>query len=169
MAHPNRMVYLDDPLQTTDYDTTLPNNGAPGYAGEKRWYFNKDVGYQEYVLVRNATGATIAAYSLVDWDSGNMELVGLCAAASPVVFIAGAPQVAIPTAKWGWALCNGQGTLIADANIAVNTALSATAASAAGRVDDVVVAGLEHCLIGRALEAVTGGAGTTFYAQIRLP
>ncbi len=124
-------------------------------------------GFQLYRCVKNATGATLAAGSVLDFDSGSNTLVGLAADNAPKLTCAGVVVTAIPDLYWGWVVALGDCLVLSDAAVLVNTQLICESATGLGRVDDTAVAGLEHCIIGLA-RAAAAGAGVLFRAYINV-
>lgn len=141
---------------------------APGVAGELREWKDDTYGYQVWRLVQNDTGADLPAYRVCDYDAGSTLLVGLGAADTPKIRAAGCLQRILPDGYYGWALCYGKGLGQADAAVAADAPLIVKTATAAGRVDDTAVAGLEHCIIGesKAAAAVAGDNFVCFFNML---
>lgn len=149
--------YLPDPREV--YTSQVFPTGR-----DARWY---DPAFDEEVtvrLVKNNSGGARSKGEALDFDSGSTIDTGLAAADSPRVQVAGfiRADVSVADGEYCFVVRKGSCSMVADANITANAPLVIKAASAAGRVDDPAVTGLEHAVIGFAKEAVTGGAGTSF-------
>lgn len=156
-----RPIKLTTVNKTVAQDTAAPSNGAPGPLGDLVSHIHTTYGLQIYRLVYNSTGAQIAAGSCVVADAaatGAEHDVDLSTSADPKITAKGIAQVAIPDAHFAYVLCYGNGQYLPDAAVADRGLLSTANASAAGRLDDTAVAGIEHCILGYALGA-GGGAG----------
>lgn len=145
---------------TKPTDTTLYSADAAGWANVKRDYNDEANGYgqQVYRWVYNSSGVDIPANATVKFKSGSNFEVLLATTATPTVQVAGIMQNALPNGYCGWALCEGKGLFTSDTDVAANAPLSVSSASSgvAGRLDDIAVAGIEHCLLGYSIEAATG-------------
>lgn len=148
-------VFLDYPDETT--------TEQPAAIGEMREFLHATLGKQTYRMIRNTSGASIAAGLVVSFASGSSLNVALAAAADPILRIAGATVVAIPDDSYGWVVCGGQVAITSEAAFAVNTPLSVTGTD--GKVDDTAVTGIEHALIGLGL---TLAAGADVSVTVRL-
>lgn len=190
MSFSDDRVFLDHPDDVQLYDTSLGRNGAPGVPGETRRVLATLESGREVVQVRRLTlvnvGANVAKGSLLEKEAGNAyNADALLPADTANIRTAGAVPYGINRNKlggvaagtlpgsatadyWAWLVIEGEVDLLADANLATDVPLISKAASAAGRVDDPAVTGLEHAILGRSLEAVTGGAGTLFEAYINV-
>ena len=133
------------------------------------WVVDPTYGMRCYVPVYNGTGGTLLANTGVVWKTGvyTGEIVA-GGTSDPVVKAAGILEVDLPTGYWCWACRRGTHAYIADAAVAANAPVTTALASAAGRFDDTAVAGIEHCLWGRAVAAVAA-AGDTGYMTMALP
>lgn len=191
MSFADFRTYLDDADSVYLYDTTLPENGAPGKPGEVRYcYAELESGVkvlQKRKLFRVTAGGTIPRGSVLEKAASTFASSdALAPAAAPAVQIAGVVPYRINRNKlggqaegvlpgaagvsyWAWLVVAGPVDVLADANITNEGLLVVQAASAAGRLDDISVSTIEHCIVGRALEAVTAGAGTLFEADIHIP
>ena len=139
------------------------------WVGLERWVCDETYGMRCYVPVYNGTGGTLLANTGVVWKTGvyTGEIVA-GGTSDPVVKAAGILEADLPTGYWGWACKRGTHAYIADAAVAANAPVTTALASAAGRFDDTAVAGIEHCLWGRAVAAVAA-AGDTGYMTVALP
>jgi hypothetical protein len=123
-------VWLDDP--------TVTSTEKPATTGARRQYVHPTNGVQEYILVYNGTGSTIAANVVVTWSNlaGAGFQVTLPPSANEIKLnIAGVTQVAIPNLHYGWVLRNGMGQ-VAFASAAASAGLPARVITTAGTVDD---------------------------------
>lgn len=191
MSWATERVFLDHPDHVTLYDSTKPENGAPGKPGEYRFCMGElesgQLAFQKRQLCLVDVGANVTKSSVLEHESGEAATADALGAADlPVIRCAGVVPYRVnqnlqggeaegtlpgtaTTKYWAWLVVDGRVDLIADANIAVDAPLITKSASGtAGRVDDAAVTGLEHCIIGRSLEAVTGGAGTLFEAYVHI-
>ena len=141
-------VYLSTPSDT--YTSAL------GVTGEIREHIHPTYGKQYYRMVKNDTGSTIAANQAVVYDltgtSADAVKVTLSAVSAPAVTVAGITQTAIPTGRWAWVCCGGQCLATADDTVDISVLATVQTASTAGEVDDIAIAGKEHCIIGIFLE-----------------
>lgn len=141
----------------------------PAKYGQIVTFYDKDLDQLVLaVAVYNGTGATLPKRRAVTWNSGSLHSVGLGGASAPRSKVAGVLKQDIPNGSWGYALRRGKCYGQADANLAADALLFVAVASANGRIDDTAVAGIEHCYLGRSLEAVVAGAGTDFYMFVDL-
>ena len=180
MSWASDKVYNSSPEECFAYDTGQPRDGAPGFPGEERWcWATLESGanvLQKRRLVRNAAGVNLLRGELCELASGSVESVDAKGPLSmPNALFAGiVPQGVnenraaaiglgavgtVPTGYWFWAVVGGHVDVLpgAAAAIVVDSLLLPIAA---GRVDDAAVAGLEHCIVGKSLEAA--GAGVRF-------
>lgn len=159
-----RPVKLMTVNTTVAQDTAAPDNGAPGPLSDLVSYLSPTYGLQLFRLVYNSTGAAIPAGSTVVADAAlaadsPQHDVDLSTSADPKIKVKGVAQIAIPDGHFAYVLCHGFGQYLPDAAVTQGGLLSTANASAAGRLDDTAVAGIEHCIIGYAVEA-GGAAGT---------
>ena len=182
MSWASDKVYNSGCEEVFAYDTAQPRDGAPGLPGEERLCYGElesgELVIQKRRLVRNATGANLLAGEGCELASGQIEVIDAKSPANmPAVRFAGVvpekvnenryaaaglgTQGIVPTAAWFWAVVGGKCDFIADAALVVDTPLICEAATGAGRVDDTAVAGLEHCIVGKAIEAA-GAPGAKF-------
>lgn len=134
--------------------------------GIERWVCDPTYGMRCYVPVYNGTGGTLAANAPVRWKSG--ELTGEIVAASqdePVASAAGLLETALTNLYWGWACRKGVHPYTADEAIDADDLLMAGVT--AGSMYDPAVAGLEHCIWGRAIDACNDTE--TGYMRLCLP
>jgi len=183
-------IFLSKCEEVIPYDTTLPINGAPGLPGELR-KCNAELASGAMVLqtrklclLQLAAGTSVVKGSLLELKAGSYYIADALAAASATKnkcagFVsekinenkaADLAQGVLPTAYWVWLVVQGPVDAIADANLAIETELVSVAASGAGRLDDTAIstAVLANAVVAMALEAVTGGAGTSFEANAKI-
>ena len=146
----------------TEHSTSQP---AP--TGTRRLHLDDTYGWQELIVVKNSSVGTLAVNTMVSFASGSSINVDVASAvADPIAKCAGVLKASLLTLEYGWAVRRGDTLCIADAAIAAaNVALSV---GSIGRLDDIAVAGIEHCIVGWALESATGAA-STFRARLCLP
>lgn len=156
MPAPSHNIHVDPYLTYTD---------APGKVGEVVEYLHDTYGRQRFRLVYNNTASSLVAYSAVDYDSGSSLNVDVAAVDAPKSSVAGIPQVAIGAAKYGYALCAGEGLGIAAAAVAINTPLGVSIL--AGRLDDTGMAtvALSRAEIAWAI-AAAAAAGDSFRVRV---
>tara|TARA_R110001583_G_scaffold74292_2_gene205882 strand:- start:3770 stop:4249 length:480 start_codon:yes stop_codon:yes gene_type:complete len=131
-------VYLSTPSDTS--------TSALGVTGEIREHIDATHGKQYYRMVKNTSGANIAANLVVVFASGSSVNCAIAGAAAPAATVAGITQYIVPNGEYGWVCCGGDCTVTAAADTAANSLLSTV--STAGKVDDTAIGGIEHALLG---------------------
>lgn len=146
-----------DPSQVT---TTQP---AP--TGLVHDHYDATYGWQKVRPVYNGTGSTLAAASVLVFQSGSSTSVGLAAASALRGAVAGINPVAIPDGYWGWVVCGGDCLATADAAVAANGRCRVVAASGTnGRLDDTA-GGADDEYIAVAI-VLAAGAASTFRVRV---
>lgn len=138
----------------------------PALNGHRMWYPHDTYGWQEYILVYNSTGSSLAVGVAVDWDSGSGVAVGLAADDAAALSVAGLIQTILPTLNYGWALRKGVGQGKANAAISAATAISTQ--GGAGLLDDTAVTTIEHELLGWGLTSAAA-QNDLFQIMVQLP
>ena len=153
------------PIDSKGYLTTPSDTSteAVGVVGEIREHIDATYGKQLYRMVKNTSGADIAANLAVVFISGSSEAVALSGAAAPAATVAGITQNIIPNGEWGWVCCGGDCKATSAAAMTANSLVSTI--GAAGLVDDTAVSTIEHCVIGVAPSAF--GSATTGTIRLR--
>lgn len=109
-------LYLDNPTVVTALA-----DGAPGFAGEVRWYRHVTYGWQGYRLLYNNSGGAFTLGGAVIYDLGagasSINTDAHAGAGARRHTIAGVPQVAVANASYYWGLCHGDGLLLLDTGV----------------------------------------------------
>ena len=141
----------------------------PAVVGREYIYLHETYGEQVYVLVFNDSGADLAAYSVLAFDSGSSLNADLAPAACVKYKLAGINQVEIPDQYFGFVLKRGDGLATSDAAVAANARLRVVAASGTnGRVDDAAVATDVDEYFALSV-GTASGAAENFRVRVQLP
>jgi len=155
----NDNIYLSGTSETTTQ--------RPGVIGQFREEQDVTYGYRLLRPVKNTSGATIVANSVVAFASGSSTDVALATAGALKQTIAGIVVAAIPANSWGWAVCSGACAGISDANVAANARVRVVAASGTnGRLDDAAVAASEDEFVGLCVVGTAGGANQPITVRV---
>ena len=139
------IVHLSDPSWT--------GIEQPAPVGAIRAYVDDTHGYQLYRLVK-AT-ALIGAKKLVAFAAGSSVNAAVSAATAPARGkVAGIAANAIASGSYGWVVCSGNVTGLADAAVAQGASVVGSATD--GQLDDTSEDGIEEALLG---VAITDGSG----------
>tara|TARA_Y100001937_G_scaffold80135_1_gene108599 strand:+ start:24606 stop:25085 length:480 start_codon:yes stop_codon:yes gene_type:complete len=143
MSHLAAIPYLDRPTDT--------NTSQIAEKGALRIHKHATLGMQVCRMVQNTSGAPIPAKLVVQFKDGSGVEVLKSAASEPTVGVAGVTVSLIPDNSYGWVVCSG--VAVCTSNAAIVAGAPVATAGTLGKIDDTSITGIEHCLIGKALNA----------------
>lgn len=192
MSWATNRIFLSKCEEVIAFDSTLPNNGAPGLPGEVRTCEaeladgSKVLQRRKLCLIDLAAGTVVAKGKVLSLKSGSYYIADALAAADTPAHkcagfvsekinenkIADQAQGELPgggSGYWAWLVVGGPVDALSDAAVAANAEIVVKAASGAGQLDDTAVStvALSRAVVGVSL-AAAAGADTSFLCRATL-